>query len=382
MKTRLQMKKRTSLTLLLLITHLSTFGQLKKEFNSIRSGDMLIKQQVEYKSPGKAGIDILWDFRNLKTINEEYTISYTSPPLQGDSIIVFGNNIYYKKDLIDQNLIIATEHNTMYYYQIKNDTLFQLGYENPSIKAYYSNPIIIMPENFDFGQVVNSNYESNGIYSGSEKINYSGEIKTQIDASGKMILPSGDTLNSVLRVKTTQFIFNYKDSSTTQKTGSETEYNRWYSKGYRYPVFETVKNINLKDSTVVFATAFYFPPQEHYYLDKDPNNLAQLDSIWNNSFFDQFPNDIQISNDFTKSCIIYPNPVDDQLTVKFKTSGKKNVRLMIYNSTGQIYKKIDKGNLSTGYYTEIINCSDLPSGIYLIKITIGDQIINNKIIKK
>ena len=110
-------------------------------------------------------------------------------------------------------------------------------------------------------------------------------MTTTADAYGKMILPSGDTLSPVLRVKTIQTIFDIpQDGSSvtfeTDNAGKQLETCRWYSKGYRYPVFETIRNINLKDSTEIFKTAFFFPPQDHLYLDTDPENQALLDELW------------------------------------------------------------------------------------------------------
>lgn len=55
------------------------YSQINKEHNRIRQGDKLVKYQVEYKDPGKAGENIVWDFSSLKTINEEYTVNYSLP---------------------------------------------------------------------------------------------------------------------------------------------------------------------------------------------------------------------------------------------------------------------------------------------------------------
>jgi len=376
------MKRPLAFTFLFSICCVSIFGQLSKDFNCIRIGDVLVKQQVEYKNPGSNGINIFWDFSKLKEINEEYKITYSKPSLQGDSIYIMGDYVLNKKQVNDSDLIVATEHNTMYYFIVTNDSLFQLGHENSSVKLTNSLPVLLLPRSMSKGQIISTEFEIKGTYSGSEQINSRSKVKSEIDAYGKMILPSGDTLSSVLRLKTSQVYFEIQDSFPLVIPKNEIETYRWYAKGYRYPIFETVRNINLKDSTEIFATAFLFPPQEHYYLDNDPKNMALLDSIWNANSTNSFSIDSQTSHGFTRSYSIYPNPVENQLTVEFKTKGKSDASVILYSSTGKIYKKIDKLNLTTGYYTETINCSDLPSGIYLIKIITGDQIITNKIIKK
>ena len=42
------------------------------------------------------------------------------------------------------NLIIGKEHSTMYYYQVKNDTLFCLGHENPITLMHNTIPFPLM----------------------------------------------------------------------------------------------------------------------------------------------------------------------------------------------------------------------------------------------
>jgi hypothetical protein len=50
---------------------------LKKEYNTFRSEDVIIKQQVKYKHPGRAGANVLWDFSKQETVNEKYKLSFT-----------------------------------------------------------------------------------------------------------------------------------------------------------------------------------------------------------------------------------------------------------------------------------------------------------------
>lgn len=57
------------------------FGQIKDSYNRIRSGDEIIKQQVEYVNPGESGINCVWDFSQLNTINSAYSLLYSDPPL-------------------------------------------------------------------------------------------------------------------------------------------------------------------------------------------------------------------------------------------------------------------------------------------------------------
>ncbi|MFV0311022.1 MAG: hypothetical protein ACK5KN_05165 [Dysgonomonas sp.] len=202
------MKPVQILFLLFLWMALPGFSQLNSSHNHLRPGDVLIKQQVEYKYPGGGGKDRRWDFSNLKTLNDAYTLTYSLPPLEGDSVYILGNTRYPKKDISDNELIVSTEHNTMYYYRMIHDSLLQTGHENPSVVLAYTSPVVQAVYPLNYGQSTSSPYQSEGLYSGTVAIQTKGTVITAADAYGKLLLPSGDTLSPVLRVKTTQTIYD------------------------------------------------------------------------------------------------------------------------------------------------------------------------------
>jgi hypothetical protein len=64
--------KTIALTLLMSVGFvLPVLGQLNTQHNHYRPGDVLIKQQVEYVNPDEAGENKLWDFSQVKTINDQ-----------------------------------------------------------------------------------------------------------------------------------------------------------------------------------------------------------------------------------------------------------------------------------------------------------------------
>lgn len=361
------------------------YGQINKEYNRFRTGDILIKQQVEYKNPGKTGMNVIWDFSNLKTVNEEYILSYESPPLESDSIYILGDRRFTRKSIGEDELIIGMEHNTMYYYRLTNDSLLQLGHENPSVEWEYTIPLVLIKFPLNYGKSTSATYQSKGLYSGSVKMQTQGSITTAADAYGRMILPSRDTLKHVLRVSTTQTIYDlpnkYYDNSLNNDKGKQVETCRWYSKGYRYPVFETVRNINLSDSTEIFSTAFFFPPQDHFYLDTDKDNLAVLDSLWNLEH--TLPDD---KNNLTPtpnlSYNFYPNPVESLLMLEYYLENATSVSVTMYSMDGKLIKSISMQKLDKGLHVETIDCTSLSKGIYILKLQIGQESVNEKIIKR
>lgn len=79
--------------------------QLTKERNAYRASDQLIKQQVEFKDPGSSGKNLIWDFRMLQPVNEEYPLKYFIP------------------DSTRMDTVCGMEHHTRYYYCQKCDSV-------------------------------------------------------------------------------------------------------------------------------------------------------------------------------------------------------------------------------------------------------------------
>lgn len=384
------MKRMASLLTGICACILPAFGQLTVEHNHFRAGDVLFKQQVEYVDPGEAGADRLWNFSNLKTINDEYTLEYALPPLEGDSIYILGDRRYKKNDVKENELIVGTEHHTMYYYHLKDDTLLQNGHENPSVVLAYTSPIAILHFPLNYAQTVSSQYRSKGLYSRTESIRTEGTVTVEADAFGKMILPSADTLDLVLRVKTLQTIADSPkeggDTTGIKDAGKQLEIYRWYCKGYRYPVFETIRSILPADSSVLFATAFFFPPQDHLYLDTDSANLALLDQLWDlDKKSIAHPETEQTEMLHLKdilTCQLYPNPVSSILHIKYELAQDATVNFQLFTIEGVLLKSITPKQRTAGTYSETLDCSSLATRNYVLRITANDLVANEVIIKK
>lgn len=80
---------------------------------------------------------------------------------------------------------------------------------------------------------------------------------------------------------------------------------------------------------------------------------------------------------------IYPNPVIDEFYVQFELSNQKEIAIQIINTAGQVITSSNFGSRIQGFNQLKINdLTDLPKGIYFVKINLGDQAILKKIIKK
>ena len=84
-------------------------------------------------------------------------------------------------------------------------------------------------------------------------------------------------------------------------------------------------------------------------------------------------------NTFTReelSLSVFPNPTNDIVNLKFDNSDVKNIHYVIMDINGKILKE---GNLNN---ENIINISQLPSSIYLIRVIADGQEFIKKVIKK
>jgi len=238
--------------------------------------------------------------------------------------------------------------------------------------------MVMMEFPLNYGQSSVSYYKSKGLYSGTVDIRSQGMMVSSADAYGKMVLPSGDTLSPVLRVKTVQTIEDLQDKAKTKAL----ETCKWYSKGYRYPVFETVRNINIADSMVIFSTAFFYPPQDHLYLDTDPENQALLDELWNIENKSNEETAAKVSLENIMDCKVYPNPVVSTLNLEYELKEDARVSFELYSMDGMPVRKAMAKIQTKGRYYETMDCSGLSASNYVLRINADDALLNLVIIKK
>ncbi|OYT14271.1 MAG: hypothetical protein B6I19_00840 [Bacteroidetes bacterium 4572_114] len=77
---------------------------------------------------------------------------------------------------------------------------------------------------------------------------------------------------------------------------------------------------------------------------------------------------------------VYPNPVSGYATVAMEINTKSNVTINIYDLTGKLAKTIHSGNLNAGIQELNIDCSDLKTGTYVIRVFAGEDSGSTKFI--
>lgn len=115
-----------------------------------------------------------------------------------------------------------------------------------------------------------------------------------------------------------------------------------------------------------------------FHHDSADDNLIEVDDIL------VMGNVVTSTTDKVQSLrfVTYPNPVSNHLNVMFRTEKSSDLKLELFNQSGQ---KMDEIQLADGYvgeYNEQFDLRDLPSGNYTVVLTADDQVHTKKIVKK
>lgn len=78
----------------------------------------------------------------------------------------------------------------------------------------------------------------------------------------------------------------------------------------------------------------------------------------------------------------YPNPFNNAFTIDLELNGTSNVKVLLYNTAGKLMYQQSIGTLHKGVHHHTVNSTNIPSGIYLCHIQLGDTLEVHKIVKQ
>ena len=360
----------------------SSAQELSASTNLFRDGDALIKQELDFKSPGRKGEKVVWDFSQLSFKDKEYRCEYTA---NGDS-------------LFEMLTPSAT-----YIYKLEQDTLLKTGYEMPNLSMKYVVPQRILKFPFCYSDSMSSCFVALGTYSHLLRMHVYGHSTVAADATGILLLPDGTGYGNAIRIHDHtvygERMYSLSDGIMEMMTAGDVmkrldsdsvkwivDTYQWYARGYRYPVFETIETriCNKGDSLQHFRNAYYIARdvQEDLYTDEVNERLREM-SLENYAAQDVGQNvsseSLSQNSDFHSfhyNCFLTDG--NQNLKIEFYREKPSPIEITLSNIHGIVYHHAHS-EAGTGIETVDFNVSNLPAAVYILSVSVDGERFSEKI---
>ncbi len=360
---------------------------LTAELNMPRGGDVLERLSAEPMPAGEPGKNCFWDFSEIA----ETGASTRRHIAVGDTVLA------------------AIEGGTMRRYRINGDSLVSTGYESRTIVFHDSLPYAERVFPVAYGQKISGNFYFTGRYAQDRDIETGGTVTVEADATGRMLLPSLDTLDNVLRIRTEtsawiRVLRHYEAIGDCATTDSLPSYRKtvyeWYAPGYRYPVFETrlCKYYERGRECGGYGVSYYYPEAEQESLADDPRNQAIRDEIFfkerglyadgRGGYRGEAESENNGNGDGSREQGgmvggITTSATPSEVAIRFDVSGGGvTIGMTLADLYGRVYGYIPEHSVDEGSHTETIDTSGLMPGDYVLTIFVDgakhDEIILNR----
>ena len=101
---------------------------------------------------------------------------------------------------------------------------------------------------------------------------------------------------------------------------------------------------------------------------------------WVVEYCDSFPLGIQ-EPEGAMHLQVYPNPTSNELSISIQKDGVKEASYTLTNTAGQAIYQSTADHLASSY-TKILDLSGLPSGVYMLEVTVDGERIVKKVLKE
>ena len=333
---------------LVLLSSISLSAQELTLDNHLPYGrDSLIVYKLPYISATDTGTNCVWDFSELSI----------------DSATTISADYFFPLSTDTTSIGLHREHSNKYFH-VKNDTLWQTGYETSLTHMHYSYPIALFRFPFAYGDTINSILEGNGQYCHLIPLLVEGTNSTCIDAIGKLILPE-DTFANTVRVHT---LMQYQEKNNPQHKMREERYC-WYSPYCRYPLLESVQAKNIRQTDTTSFAATYYTPQEPMTIPVREQAPLEQETA-------------ESSPDSLITNVSYlPNPVYTNLNIRYTLIRSAQVYISVHYNGGVMTFQTTPKQETEGEKIVYVNMSGMPTGAYAVYIHADDTIVSGNIIK-
>ena len=358
--------------------------------HQVRVNDEVKKQQVEYAAVDSTGQGMVWDLSEVEFTKWEPTATYTAEDSR-------------------KGVVIGTERNTRYYYDSKLEALLLRGFENNLLKVDYDQPEVLLRMPLVYGDRYEGQFHGTSAYCEKVFSRTFGTYRVEVDGTGSMVLPLGDTLRHVSRVHSTKLtsarffpkvqrermlkavVDSIKFPVDSIRLGVvkdtlvvETNTYRWYAAGYRYPVLEVIST-GYKGEKPWTTEAFYCAPEDQQQL-YDPENeearklLADNESNGSGTENGNSPDkeDGKKSvDDILQDLNVVVN--NNTITVGYTLRQDATVTALVCDISGVVYRQQSQTGQADDHYQMTILCDGLRRGQYVLYMNVNGQVTSQTV---
>ena len=332
--------------------------------NRIYGEDSLEQRRLNFGEFDIQGKDHVWNLEGIKTYDKEFKTKYSE---QKDTIIAreLCAHMVYDQTEKDQQVVAM------------QDYLSRVSYDMP--EEWLRFPM-------KQGDSISGHFNSTGMYCDRLFMRRFGTYKTKADSVGKLILPKGDTLHSVMRLHTERYVSCvYGDKDTLQKEVPKftvdsivkhmaadslmlrEDVYRWYAAGYRYPILEA-RITSMKDKPIE-QLLFYCIPEEQEKLASNDVNKEIRDAVARAARERNAESPKSRSADNFRYEI---SQNDNGLTIRYQAEGRSKIVALLASNQGYVYQRREK-NDAIGSGSIDISTNGLRRGQYVIYINVDGK---------
>ena len=349
-----------------------------------RANDEVKRQQVTYVAVNEGAENTVWDFTQLDFSGRESPACYTEEEAY-------------------EGLIVGTEFNTRHYYQASTDSLLLRGYENNLTKVEYDRPELLLLLPLTYGERQETLFHGTACYCERLFLRLFGTTSVEVDATGSMLLPSGDTLRHVSRVHiqklkaeqqypqltTGQELKAYVDSLTftgdsirqRMQDGRQlmlTDTYRWYAAGYRYPILESMA-YGPQGAEPLQTVTLYCPPEEQHTLYDEDNELLRQLLAEADRHAAGGSNDGDGGNAPSplSRCAVGVN--GGTVTIDYDLTQPATISALVCNTQGMLFLQQSQASEAGTGHQLTLDCHTLRHGEYILYLSVNGQVTSQKV---
>jgi hypothetical protein len=302
-----------------------------------QAGDAYTYYNCVVSSPGVAGANVTWDF-SLATTGSDYSGKYDVCPGSPDCSAFPGSNMVLKYPSL----------NTEKFFILDASRYAFNGYKIPASSHVHLKAFDYIRYPFHYGDAYTDSFTATFTYNSIPYLER-GHFTNTCDGWGTLKLPTG-TFTNVLRMQQAEIYSDSALSGTTVNRDSIVQYT-WYAPGYREYLFLFSKTY--RNGTPAYTTI---------------------------SYSSQLPLGIPGTNSIMLGLTVFPNPLKDELHLRFNMERNGAVRISIFDMAGKELAVIDDKIFIAGPQDLAYKMPGLTKGIYILRFqTSGAGAISKKI---